>query len=217
MKMPRVPLSILLPAVALVIWLVLIPTQAFVCYRKLSYGVPESGIIRFDAGEFGVAIPREHLFQWLLQSAALRNSTIVQAINLPGLLAWALIAKAVFHSVNQHPASYLPNAWRAMYAPFVCLPFWWLSGRSFENALGFTRSKWQVLIAGTLLFALIFALFLEMRFDTPESDLADLEWILIGSVIWSLALIPFPFAAFRRWRGRVRRQKVDKESSQPQQ
>ena len=189
-----------MPSLALTIWLALVPTQVLLFYTRLHNAGRSDGNVLIGSGPFVLSVPQNHLFGWVFESVAMRQSHTIMAIDLPGTLVTAIAALATFHPATWHPAGLTLDSWRAIAVPIACTPAWWFVGRGLDGAFRSIRSHWGNLLTGSPLFALFFVLFLGLRFATAQSDLADMEWIMIGSAIWTLALGVFPFRWFRQWR-----------------
>jgi hypothetical protein len=200
-KIRRLPFSVLLPAAELVIWIFLVPTQFGLLFlpHHASSGVTQSisGIERL-----GFYVPKDRLYNFALEMIAERHYEIITAINLPGIIPELLISLPTTWPSMWQPHSFTSRSWRAIAYPFYCLPFWWILGKMYENALAGKHRHWSILLAGTVLSILFLVGFLGLQFSPIEADRTDTLSLRCGLALWALMMGAFPFHWIRQWRSR---------------
>jgi hypothetical protein len=197
--------SLFLPAVELILWIMLIPTQILILYLKLSHPSQGSGMVHSGSAGIELFIPRDQLLPWVFQGVTMRSAHLVQGINLPGTFLELLVSLPTSWPDTWHPAGLTIASWQATSLPFFCLPFWWFLGRGIDAALGRRHLHWVSLLAGTILCAAFVILFLGMRFGMAQWERDEtVEWVLSGMTFWAIALAVFPFVWVRQWRARAK-------------
>lgn len=189
--------AILLPLATLAVWYFLVPAQVGLAWLNLHnlarHSTDGSAHLPY------VTVPHDRILSFALISVGMAEGDTVSALDLPGVLVYAVASIPFTGSEPWHPAAILPEGWRAFSAPFFCIPAWWFVGRGLDGLLGWRRARWWTLLIGTLLCAAFLTLFLGLTFAQSPADRADDQFMLWGFVLWALAFAVFPAAWIHRW------------------
>jgi len=194
MNFIRPPFALLLPLLELIIWAILVPAPTTLIYMTVhARSQPEN--LHTEIGTFTVA-PQE-VRRIAIESAALRTSHVITALNTPGVFFEMLVSLPVW-PFSWHPANLPLDVWRSISLPFFCLPAWWFAGRGFDFLRNRANLRWPIALLGTLLFISFIVLFCGLRFGVPVEDLADGTWILWGMALWATLFAAYPLAWLMR-------------------
>lgn len=194
MRETRIPFSHLLPVIdlALLVLLVFVPiTLTALHLYEASRG---SNQVQIHSGQFDMTIPRGQIVPAAIRIATVPRAHTMVAINIPGILFEILISLPTSWPASWHPAALLLDTWRALVFPFFCLPFWWLVGCGLDGLLRKERLHWSLLLAGTLLFVVCFAIALGFRFNMSAAERQGVLWPFFGLAGWALAFAVLPVA-----------------------
>lgn len=205
MKTPRLPYSLLVPLIAIVVWAVLVPTPALVNYLFLlhaSHGADPVPLHfgSYGVGNYGVLVPRNTLFLFCLEPVAYNAGHMITGMNIPGVLADVLISLPTTWPSVWSPAALPLDSWRAVAYPFYCLPWWWLVGRSLDTLAGRKKAGRLFLSIGSLSFC--FCVFLDagMFLGLSPHDRAGMGWMFAGFTLWAVLFAIAPLAWWRQRR-----------------
>jgi hypothetical protein len=191
MKFLRIPFGLLLPLMELVVWVVLVPIPTTLIYLGV-HTPAQPEVVNTEIGTFSIA-PQEvrHL---AIESAGMRASHTITALNAPGVFVEILISLPTTWPSTWHPANLPMDIWRSITLPFFCLPAWWFAGRGFDSLRSRDSLRWPVALFGTLLCIAFVVLFCGLRFGVPAEDRTAGSWILWGMALWALLFGSFPLA-----------------------
>ena len=197
MKLTQLSFSLLFPLVELVIWVVLVLAPTTLIYVGLDKS-PHSEVISTEIGTF--TLSSQEVRRIALESATMKMSHSITALNTPGLFVEMLIDLPISWPSTWHPVRLPVDVWRSITLPFFCLPAWWFVGRGFDFLLGRQKLRWPVALFGTLLSIAFIVLFFGLRFGVPANDRTGGSWILWGMALWALLFSVFPLAWLMRRR-----------------
>ena len=130
MKLAQFSFSLLFPLLELVIWVILVLAPTTLIYMGLDKS-PHSEVISTEIGTFTLS-PQE-VRRIALESAAMKMSHVITALNTPGVLVEALIDLPISWPLPWHRPRLPLDVWRSITLPFFCLPAWWFVGRGFDS------------------------------------------------------------------------------------
>ncbi len=181
--------SLLLPILELALWIALVPTELARIYFN---GPP---------GQFQLSPPVHGFLPFVLKWVPMTYSRMIIAVNLPAMLADAVISLPTGQPGKWHPPAISLDNWRSFVFPFYCLPAWWFAGCGLDALLGKRRLPRSFLWIGLILFVL-FLVFLIGYLTAPLRDQADLRWLLPGFWLWTILFAFLPLNWLREWHTR---------------
>jgi hypothetical protein len=194
--------SILLPLLNLTIWVVLVIVPTTLAYISLLQMAHSSSTAEMRSGEISASIPRERFASFALSVGTIRQSHLITAINMPGMVSDLLVSIPIWH-INRLRTKMTMESWRALTFPLFCLPAWWFVGKGVDALVGTIRLHWITLLLGCLFCALLIFLGVGLGLTADADDRADTWWILSGMGLWAVLFAVFPFAWLRQKRSSV--------------
>ena len=194
----RISFSLLLPMLELVLWAVLVPSQASFVYVRLIRMSRGSQYLTLKTGQFTVQIRRQNLLSWVVTETGMREWEPITAVNMPGTLGEMLISLPTTWPNSWHPRAVPLFAFRSWVFPFLALPAWWFAGCGFDALFGWRRPRWWTLLIGTLLCCAFLTMVLTFLFAMTPEDRRGTGWIVLGFGLWTLLFAAFPTAWLRR-------------------
>lgn len=192
----RLPFSLLLPLLALSLWVAVVAVPMTPLYFQLREEAKTATDKTVTVGDFQYTIPAANYVSYAMGQALEKRSPWLTAINLPGMVGEVLTSLPGTWPESWHPENLELEQWRVLIFTFYCLPFWWLAGLGLDAALGRRRPHWVVLLLGTLLFA-GFAVLLGGLAVMKPGDSSDGNWPLWGLGLWVVLFVPMPVAWVR--------------------
>lgn len=201
MRAPRLPFSLLLPALDLVLWvfLALIPSTLF--YIGFLADAEQDHHAITIAQEQQLHVTPQEVAAQQLEVAMDWRGRLLTAVNLPGMLVEVLSSLRTTWPESWHPAALELFSWRALVYPLYALPAWWFAGLSLDALFGRRKMHWLPMALALGLFA----------FCTLMAGVAPFIGELRTSEDFSLAsgmglwAVLFGIAPLAWWRQRSRR------------
>lgn len=195
----RISFSVLLPALALVVWAVLVPAEIGRVWYSAHQAMSRGQGATASVSRFELTLPPDQWVSFTLRWRLLHYSRAIIAVNLPGLAADVLISMPTSQPGKWHPEAVSLDNWRCLVFPFYCLPAWWLAGYGLDALVGRKRIHLAMLWTGSIL-GLLFAVTLFGYYTSPAGDQAYLHWILPGSWLWTILFAVIPVSWIRQRR-----------------
>lgn len=196
----------LLPMFSLSVAILLVAIPATFNFLNLRSSIGDSSKVSVDAGNFGVmTLPREKILSFAINSAAVRASHSIAAMNMPGFVGDILISLPTTWPGAWIPRRFTTETWRCISFPVFCVPGWWFVGRGLEAWCGSRKLRWPSFLLGSLLSLTFVVLLLGLRFGVPETDRADPDgaWIFVGMGLWAFLFGVLPCAWIKQRRTRA--------------
>jgi hypothetical protein len=195
--------SILLPLFDLAIWVVLVIVPTTIAYMSLLQMAHNSSTAEIRSGGTSFAsVPRERFASFALSVGTIRQSHLITAINMPGIVSDLFISIPIWH-IDRLRTQMTMESWRALSFPLFCLPAWWFVGKGVDALVGSIRLHWSSLLLGCLFCALFIFLGIGLGLTATADERADTWWILSGMGLWAVLFAVFPFAWLRQRRSRA--------------
>ncbi len=185
----RLPLSILVPVVALASWSVVLAPEVIRTVYQLHQAARGSDSVRIQTGQFQMIIPRQRWLAFAMDRTGLRYDHAVAAANLPATTVEALISLPLSWPYLWHPNGLTMPAWRTFSYPFFCLPAWWFAGIGLEVLTRPRRLHWMVFAGSVGLSFICLVLLIGLRFGVSSTDQTEDAWVLWGLGFWSVAFV----------------------------
>lgn len=195
MKIPRLPWSLFVPLLALILCSALLLFPTFILFDRLRHATSNGQNLYLNIGGFQAVVPKSKSFSWSFGMAIFSYSRLVSAINLPGFVASHLI----FGRTRM-----MPDIQGAIVSPILCLPAWWFLGRIFDGLFGVRRLRWPTLISGTIFCIFFLAAALALAFGMSPQEQAELTVPIWSVAFWGAAFAVSPIAWLKQ-RGVSRR------------
>jgi hypothetical protein len=196
-KIKRAPFRLLLPVVALAVWVILVPSYAGLQYYRVRHLRQGSEQAIDTIGAIAIRVPKDRWFQFVMASIPEDRYHAVAALNLPGLIPDVLLSLPTTQPGKWHPSTLTLEAWRSYALPFYCLPFWWFVGHGLDTLLARRRLRQVGLWAGSALFLVCIVCLFGYVTSRP-GDQADLRWLVPGFGLWAVLFAILPFNWLRR-------------------
>lgn len=199
MRAPRLPFSLLLPALDLALWVILALIPATLYYFAFLADAQDDHHAITLLQRRQLNVQPEEVARAELEVAMESRSHALVAINLPGLAVEAVTSIGDRWPESWHPEAIGFVAWRALVYPIFALPAWWLAGVSLDALWGRRRiSSLAVWLAGLLFLfcALMAAVGSILGAGGDPADAARAA----GFALWAgmFALAPFAWWKQRR-------------------
>jgi hypothetical protein len=179
-------------------WVVLVIVPTTLIYMSLLQRAHNSSTAELSF----MSLPRERFASFALSVGTIRQSHLVTAINMPGMIGAMLVSIPTWPN-GWRPAWATMDSWRALSLPLFCLPAWWFVGKGIDALVGSIRLHWSPLLVGCLFCALFIFLGVGLGLTATADDRADMWWMLSGMGLWAVLFAVFPFAWLRQRRSRV--------------
>jgi len=212
MRAPRLPFSLLLPALDLILWvfLALIPVTlyyfGFLADARQDHPPADS----ISATQQLHLQPEEVASQQLEVAMDWRSRTLMD-INPPALGIETLVSIGPRWPEIWRPDAIALATWRALVYPLYALPAWWLAGMALDALFGRRRLHWLVFAVAMVLFLFCGLMAVAGSVVSLQGDAEDL-WRAIGFILWSLLFAVAPVAWWRQRRRDTRRDPLSREA-----
>lgn len=189
------PLTVLLPVLAMLLWVAVVGSSAVGMYRALQAVTRPGQNATVHLGAFHETIPPRNFVPFAVNDAVLTHSHVLTAIYLPGALLQMPSSLAITVPEQWYPRRLDEWTLRCIMLPLLSLPAWWLVGLAMESLLGGRRLPWPALATGGLLCALFAALLVGSWLGAPGD--AGGDWASEGLTLWMVLFALLPLAALR--------------------
>jgi hypothetical protein len=198
--MMRLPFRMLLPVMAVVVWLGMVAGPAARMDHELRRVTGNVKNATVSVGTFHTTISPQRFAAFAVNEAVLTHSHALTAMNFPGALMEMPISLATTVPEAWYPKQLESWTWMAMATLFYCLPAWWLVGLGVEALVGPRQLRWQWAGLGLVMCGLLVVLLAGFLFGTSTSNHAGGGWVFAGLGLWIVlfALLPVAWAR-RRW------------------
>jgi hypothetical protein len=200
----RISISLALPLLQLVLWILLLALPATLTWLQLKQVAGHSNVAEVHTYALHATIHRDSFLPFALDTTAASNAHAIAAVNMPGMFGEILSALSISWPDSWHPQRLPLDTWRAFSLPLFCLPFSWFVGSAIDAMLRRKSMHWVPLVFGCLLFALFIFLFGGLRFNLSSENRADGDWIFWGLGGWALLFAAFPCAWIAQLRRRAK-------------
>ncbi len=195
----RLPFSVLLPLIALSVWVAVVAVPLTPLYLQLREEAKTAKDTTVNEGNFQYTVSRDQYVSYHLDEAMKSRADWMTAIDLPGMVGEVISSAFTTWPESWHPQAIELETWRVYIFTFYCLPFWWFAGRGMDALRG-RRLHWIALLAGTLLAAWCLVMLFGLAAVKPADPNEGGAWILWGSGLWAALYLPMPVAWVRQWR-----------------
>ena len=186
----RVPFRILLPLLALVVWVGIVAVPAASMYTELRAVTGNVKNATVTEGTRRTTIPPETFLAYAVNEAVVTHSHVITALNLPGALMEMPVSLA-----TTLPEVWYPNrlelwTWRAVATVVSCLPAWWLAGLGLEALAGRRRLRWPWAALGGVACALLLMMLGGFLFGVSSDGAGG--WVYAGLLLWIVLFAVLP-------------------------
>jgi hypothetical protein len=142
-------------------------------------------------------------FPWIKTDFLL---TSVTALNLPGLMIQLPYVIASPTKREWMPADVDFRVWRAITLPLLCLPFWWIAGRSMDALTALKhrqlapRIRWPEVVVGSVWLAGGATLFVGFLVSPIADKDSQFTRFAASGGLWAMLGALSVIARFRQWR-----------------
>lgn len=199
-KLPRLPFSLLLPLLDLFLWVVVAAIPTTFLYMNASQIASSEPNLTEKIGSTRFPATRDQYIAAAVENSMERTGQVMTAINEPATLAEMLESLPTSWPESWHPQSLELFSWRALTYPLLCLPAWWLVGRSLDALFFSRRLHWPALLTGTIFCLLFIICFFGILLGTPPAPADDGSWACQGLAFWSALFFVSPVAWWLQWR-----------------
>ena len=195
-----VPFTILLPVLAMLVWVMAVGLSAVGMYRTLQ-GVTQPGQnATVELGAFHETIPPEKFVPFAVNYAVLTHSHVLTAVYLPGAFLQMPVSLATTMPEEWYPRRLDEWTRRGVMLPLLCLPAWWLVGLAMEALLGERRLRWPAIALGCVLCGMLLVVLGGFLFGA--SGEAGGGWVYAGLMMWIVLFALLPLAGVRQRKAR---------------
>lgn len=188
----RVPFRILLPLLALVVWVGIVAVPAVSMYRDLRAVTGNVRNATVTEGTRLMTIPPETFLAYAVNEAVVTHSHVITALNLPGALMEMPVSLATTLPEVWYPRRLELWTWRALATVVSCLPAWWLVGLGLEALVGLRRLWWPWAALGGVACGLQLVMLGGFLFGVSAGPGGG--WVYIGLVLWIVLFAVLPVA-----------------------
>ena len=209
MKIVPVPFTMLLPGLALAVWVLVVAVPAVGTYVELRRVTGGGRNATVSVGKFHSTIPPERFLAFAVNAAVVTRSHAITAMNLPGAMVEMPVGVAMTHPGVWYPRDLDQWTGSLLAMPVLCLPAWWMVGLGVEALLGRRRLRWPLVLLGCVLCGMFVALLGGTVMGWTPQDRAAGEWVYVGLGLWIVLFAVIPVAGVRQvMRGRRGRQGI---------
>lgn len=198
--MMRLPFRMLLPVMAVVVWLGMVAGPAARMDHELRRVTGNAKNATVPVDTFHTTIPPQRFLAFAVNEAVVTHSHLITAVNLPGALMEMPISLATTVPEEWYPKHLDLWTWMAMGTLFYCLPAWWLVGLGVEALCGPRQLRWPWAVLGFMLCGLLMVLLAGFLFGASTSSRAGGGWVFAGLGWWIVLFALLPVAWVRRRR-----------------
>lgn len=192
----RVPFRILLPLLALAVWVGIVAVPAMSIYNELRAVTGNVKNATVTEGTRRTTIPPESFAAYAVNEAVVTHSHVITALNLPGALMEMPVSLATTLPEVWYPRRLELWTWRALATVVSCLPAWWLAGLGLEALLGRRRLRWPWVALGGAACGLLLVMLGGFLFGVSAGPGGG--WVYAGLVLWIVLFAVLPGAAVRQ-------------------
>jgi hypothetical protein len=187
----------LLPVAAVVAWCVVVAVPAVQTYGRLRAIGEQGKNAAVTVGEFRGTVREENFWVFAVNSAVVRHSHAITAMELPGALVEMPMAIALTNPSLWYPQRMDEWTWSLVAMPLYCLPAWWLVGMGMEGLVGRRRVRWPLLVVGSgMCGMLVFLLGGYLAGWTVPGHAVE-GWVVGGFGLWIALSAVLPAAVLR--------------------
>jgi hypothetical protein len=199
-RMMGLPFRMLLPVMAVVVWLGIVAGPAAMMDHELRRVTGNVKNATVSVGTFHTTIPPERFLAFAVNEAVVTHSHVITAVNLPGALMEMPISLATTVPEEWYPKPLDWWTWMAIGTLFYCLPAWWLVGLGVEALVGPRRLRWPWAVLGGVLCGMLMVLLAGFLFGGSTANHAGGGWVFAGLGLWIVlfALLPVAWVRQRR-------------------
>lgn len=200
------PFTLLLPALALLVWVGIVATPAARMYLALKSIAQTGKSATVTVGAFHATIVPESFAAFAVNYAVVTHSHALTAMDLPGAFMEMPISLATTRPAEWYPRRLDLWTGRALTMPIYCLPAWWLVGLGLDALLGRRRVRWPGLVLGSVLCGLFVVMLGGFLSGVSVSNGAGGGWVFAGLGLWIalFAMLPVAWVKQRRVRSEAR-------------
>ncbi len=196
------PFTLLLPVLALAVWVLVVAVPAVGTYVELRRVTGGGRDATVRVGRFHTTIPPERFLAFAVNAAVVTRSHAITAMNLPGALVEMPVGVAMTRPSVWYPRDLDQWTESLVAMPVLCLPAWWMVGLGVEALLGRRRLRWPVVMLGCVLWGMFVALLGGVALGWAPQDPAAGRWVYVGLGLWIALLAVLPAAGIRQMRRR---------------
>lgn len=208
MNIRRLPFSILIPLLALVACSAFLLFPTLILFDHLRHVPAVGGNVYLGNQMIQVAAPRRHLLWWSFGIATFARAHIVMGINLPGFALHSLFSSLFSGSPFWQPPGMMPDAWRAIVSPILCLPAWWFVGRGIDGIFGTRRLGWPTVVIGAILAAFLLTFIFGFEFGMSPEEQQTTTVPMWSFTLWAVAFAVGPIAYLKQRLSRFKQRAV---------
>lgn len=186
----------LLPLLALVVWVGIVAVPAASMYRELRSVTGNVKNATVMEGTLRTTIPPETFLAYAVNEAVVTHSHVITALNLPGALMQMPVSLATTLPEVWYPKRLELWTWRALATLVSSLPAWWLVGLGVEALLGQRRLRWLWAMVGSGACGLFLLILWGLLFGSSAH--AGGEWVYVGLGMWIVLFAVLPVAWMRQ-------------------
>ena len=199
MRIVPVPFTLLLPGLALAVWVLIVAVPAVGTYMQLRQVTRGGKNATVSAGKFHSTIPPENFLAFAVNAAVVTRSHAITAMNLPGAMVEMPVGVAMTHPSVWYPRELDQWTGSLLAMPVLCLPAWWMVGLGVEALLGRRRLRWPLVLLGSVLCGMFVALLGGAVLGWTPQDRAAGGWVYVGLGLWIALFAVVPAAGVRQW------------------
>lgn len=197
-RIVRLPFTLLLPVLAVVVWVGIVglpvAEELVALYRVGSSG--HNATVR--VGTYQTTIPPERFEAYAVNAAVVTRSHVLTAVYLPGAFVEMPISVATTRPEDWYPREMDRWTWRAVTMVRDSLPSWWLVGLGMEALLRRRRLRWPWLLLSGVLCGMMLVVLGGFAFGASTSAQAGGWWVYAGVVMWIVLFAVGPVAWVRQ-------------------
>ncbi|HEY2360287.1 MAG TPA: hypothetical protein VGK36_04165 [Candidatus Angelobacter sp.] len=186
-------------------------TDTFLCGASVSCPAHDSPWAEHTSSYWVEQIMAPGFFPWVKTNFLL---TSVTALNLPGLIIQLPYVITSPTKREWMPADVDFRVWRAITLPLLCLPFWWIAGRSIDALTALKhhqiapRIRWPEVAIGSVWLAGGVTLFIGFLVSPPSDKDINFTLFCASGGLWAMLGALSVIARFRQWRFKKRQKAI---------
>ena len=198
----RTRLSLLLPLLALAVWLAIVAAPALDTYLQLCRIGRTGHNATVHVGRYRSTITPPSFATFALNQAVVTHSHALTATYLPGAMVVMPVTVALTAPNDWYPRRLDAFTWHALTPMLDTLPACWLVGLALDALLRRRCLPWPAALLGCLLFLAFLLLLGGFALGLPAREAPRLWWAGAGLLGWTALLAAVPLAAWCQLRRR---------------